>query len=119
MNTSLLQRLGFGALVIIMLTTAFAQADGEQNKTAHYDITGPFCGGCVGALKTSVEKIDGVHEVDIDVKELAVRITFNAEMISAEDILKHITEETTFNLVLREVKDIITTAGTGVETPCC
>ncbi len=104
MNRTHLLRLGIGVLFIALTTTAFLPDSGPK-KTAHYSIEGPFCGGCVSGLKAMAKKIDGVDEVKINVEELAVVISFDAEKTTAEAILKSINDETTFDLALKEVKD--------------
>ena len=104
MNRTIMLRLSLGALFIALSTTAFLPATGPK-KIAHYAIEGPFCSGCVSALKATANELDGVEEVKVDIEEPSVVITFDAEKTTAEAIQQFINDETTFNLALKEVKD--------------
>lgn len=118
MNRSRLHRLGLGALFIALATTAFLPASGPK-KTAHYDIKGVFCSGCVSGLKAMAKQIEGVEEVKVDIEAPSVVITFDAEKTTAEAIQKSINDETEFNLALKEVKDKPEDSGSAFGLPCC
>ena len=110
-------RLGLGVLLLTVATTAFVVNQAPKKKVAHYKIEGAFCGGCVGAITATAEKIDGVEDVKVIVEDLLVLITFDSEKTTAEAIKKSINEETTFNLALKEVKDKEETDTTGIGRP--
>ncbi len=116
MNRTTVLRLGLGVL-LLTVTTAFVVNQAPNKKVAHYKIEGAFCGGCVGGLTAMAKELEGVEEVEVDVQELLVLITFDSEKTTAEAILKSINEETTFNLALREVKDKEETDTDGVGRP--
>ena len=109
--------LGLGVLLIAGTTTAFVVDQAPKKKVAHYTIQGAFCGGCVVALTTTAEKIEGVEDVKVIVDDLLVLVTFDEEKTTAETIRASINEETTFNLALKEVKDKEETDTTGTGRP--
>lgn len=88
--------------VLLLALFAFTPPQGSK-KTAHFSIEGPFCSGCVGLLERTARMIDGVEEITVDVQERLVRITFDETETTPEAIVKHIGEETTFKLTLKEV----------------
>ena len=116
MNRTTVLRLGLGVL-LLTVTTAFVVNQAPKKKVAHYKIEGAFCGGCVGAITATAEKIDGVEDVKVIVEDLLVLITFDSEKTTAETIRASINEETTFNLALKEVKDKEETDTEGVGKP--
>ncbi len=107
-----------GLLVIPLAMTASTAP--ETHKKAEYAIQGVFCSGCIGALTEAARQLEGVGEVTVDVEARLVYVTFDEEKVSAEEIMKHINTETTFNLALNEAKSVETTSGSGTDgVPCC
>lgn len=102
-------RIGAGVLFLVLLAAAFP----PNQKKAKYEIQGPFCSGCVGQLTKVAQQLDGVGEVKVDVEERLVYVTFDEEKVKAETIMAHINEETTFNLALGEVTDVVADSNTG------
>ena len=79
----------FGTVLLALGLFAFTTTRTGPEKTATYEIVGPFCGGCVPSLTGVVNNIDGVREVD---------------EVTASQILEVITDETNFMLALASVE---------------
>jgi copper chaperone len=54
------------------------------------------CGGCVGAVKKAIAKLDGVDSYDIDLKEQKVTITGNVKPDDVLDRISRTGKATTF-----------------------
>jgi len=79
------------ALVLTAVPTPNAFAGGD---TAHatFTVTGMTCGGCVGAVKTALQKTKGVTEYDVSLEAGEATVTFNPSETDVDTIAAAITK---------------------------
>jgi len=60
--------------------------DGSPIVTVNFPVEGMTCATCVAAIKGTVEKIDGVTAVEVDLAERRARISYHDGKISPDEI---------------------------------
>lgn len=61
-------------------------------KTIKLKVSGMHCQSCEALIKDALEETDGVFTASADLKKKRVRVLFNDEKISTEEIRKAIEE---------------------------
>lgn len=98
-------RLFVGALLVSLAAPAFAPPSAKPQR-AEFEIQGTFCGGCVTALTKVVNRIEGVSKTEVVAKERLVMVSFDAEVVTPDQILEVVNEETPFDLALTNITDL-------------
>jgi copper chaperone len=59
-----------------------------ENQTKTTEIVAPdiVCGGCAGAIKNALGKVNGVSQVEVDVETKTVKVSHGGE-VSREEIV--------------------------------
>lgn len=56
------------------------------------------CGSCVSLIKTTLEEIDGISEIDIDLASATANIEYDSSVINDTKIITTKIEELNFNV---------------------
>ena len=94
-----------GALLLSLAAIAFVPPS-VKHQRAEFEIQGAFCGGCVTALTKVVNGIEGVSKTEVVAKERLVMVSFDAEVVTPDQILEVVNEETPFDLALTNITDL-------------
>lgn len=91
------------ALILLLSTPAFLSAQttksmnaetllNQGKKTVEIPTTGMNCLSCVGQIKSSLHKLQGVEKVDVDLSTRKVVVTYLERKVNPEDFLRTINE---------------------------
>ena len=86
------------ALVLAVGIAAPALAGGKHHKAEKGEadaktviaVSGMTCGGCASAIKTAVNKLDGVVTVDVDHEAGSTAVTYVKNKVTVSEIVKAI-----------------------------
>lgn len=62
-----------------------------MTQTLSLNVTGMKCGGCESTVKTALQKLDGVEDVQVSFKDNKVEVEFDAGKIGEDAIKQAIT----------------------------
>ncbi len=79
-----------GAVVLAVPSLLIADDTPSGNVTSVFKVEGMTCGGCEAGVRISVEKLDGVEEVEASHKEARATVTYDASKVSPEQIVEAI-----------------------------
>ena len=86
------------ALVGLAAWAAFAGDGPDQGEaetiaaTSTFHVTGMTCGGCEVGVRRVVKKLEGVEEVEASYEEGTATVTYQAEVVTPDDIIAAIEE---------------------------
>jgi len=84
--------------ILLLSLTAFVFA-GE--KTTNFKVKGMSCKfGCPTKVKTALEGVDGVKLCDVNFETSSTTVTYNDEEILDKDIMKILSEQTDFEILI-------------------
>ena len=85
-------------LLALFIISPLALAGSGDYKTVNLKIEGMTCNGCVNAVKTSLEKLEGVKKAEVTLAENAAKVTFQPANAN-EKALKNAVKDAGFKVI--------------------
>ena len=92
-------------IIFGLATTISAQSETKSDETKvetkTYSVEGMTCQGCVSSVESTLGKIDGVQNYEVDLEKGEAVIEFDPEKLKSEDIENEF-EGTSFTVTVKE-----------------
>ncbi|MDA2926596.1 heavy-metal-associated domain-containing protein [Acidobacteria bacterium AH-259-G07] len=66
------------------------------------EIKGMVCAGCKRTVENALKKVEGVHQVAVDLKEQEARVEFDPERVKEKDLIKAVEETKIFTAKVKK-----------------
>ncbi len=78
----------------------------ENFETVELDVTGMECVNCSNSIKTYLEKLNGIHNVDVNFSSEVANVSFNPNVIIVKDIIADI-RKLGYDVIEEDDEDVI------------
>ena len=85
-------RTRFALLLVVVLALTLSVAAFSENKVQKVNIKveGMTCQGCVDKVKSALQKVEGVKEAEVSLKDNLALVTFDADKTNEKELRKAI-----------------------------